>query len=232
MQLHCVILATLFFVLAKTAELPKESRAIGSLTLSNYDTEFTWDSRKILKTMKMDNIKLVRDWSHSPSTERIEWTQASRCWWKCKENYRLVDYYQDGNRDRKFKVFINWDTTPPTSFWTSGYRSGSARLHFGVLTGFLAKNDGALFFVIHPNSWGPYQHRFKTDKFTRSIQKKLKKVAKKLVKKAATKAAVAAIAATYGSVVPGLGTAIGYAFGYAAAENVDDYFGDYLRYIG
>ena len=54
---------------------------------------------------------------------------------------------------------------------------------------------------------------------------------------AATSAAVGAKAgAVLGSVVPGLGTAVGAAFGAgvgtAASMLTDDYFGDYLRYIG
>ena len=106
---------------------------------------------------------MVRDTSVNPTTETIEWTQASRCLFSsCEEEYRLVDYYVDGNKNgRVYKVFINKDTSPPNEFRTSGYRG---KLHFGFLT--FGTGDGAIFFVIHPNSWGPYQHRFKTNTFT------------------------------------------------------------------
>ena len=62
----------------------------------------------------MFNIKLVRDQSQKPTTETIKWTQAKRCLFGCKEDYRLVDYYQDGNEGRKFKVYVNQAETPLT----------------------------------------------------------------------------------------------------------------------
>ena len=40
------------------------------------------------------------------------------------------------------------------------------------------------------------------------------------------------IGATIGSVVPGLGTALGAIVGYGAGQLTDDYFGQFLRYIG
>ena len=45
-------------------------------------------------------------------------------------------------------------------------------------------------------------------------------------------AASAAAGAAIGSIVPGLGTAVGAVVGYGASQLTDDYFGDYLRYIG
>ena len=108
------------------------------------------------------NRRLVKDGSVRPTTETIEWSQISRCWWSCSEEYRLVDYYIDGDTSRSvYKVFVAKETTPPNEFRTSGYRD---KLHFGFLT--FGSDDGAMFFVIHPNSWGPYQHRFKTNAMT------------------------------------------------------------------
>ena len=138
---------------------------IGSWTSSNYDTAFTTDSRHLLKEMNMSNIRLIRDNSLRPTSETIEWTQISRSLMGCEEDYLLVDYFQQGNRGRKFKVFINEATTPPNVFETSGY---NGKLHFGFLT--FSSDDGAVFFVIHPNSWGPYQHRFKTNTFTQFVK--------------------------------------------------------------
>ena len=143
----------------------QEGRAIGVLTTSNYDTQFSEGSQKLLKGLKMFDINLVRDQSQKPTTETIKWTQAKRCLFGCKEDYRLVDYYQDGNEGRKFKVYVNQAETPPDSFRTSGYKG---KLHFGFLT--FSKGDGAVFFVIHPNSWGPYQHRFKTNALTGFVE--------------------------------------------------------------
>ena len=57
-----------------------------------------------------------------------------------------------------FKVFVaKRHGEPPLIFKTSGYSLGDHKLHFGNVL--LEQGDGAtaLFFVIHPNSWGPYQ---------------------------------------------------------------------------
>jgi len=196
---------------------------VNEWTKSDYDTVFTKDSQTLLKKMRMFNIRLIRDPGLKPTSEKIEWTQASRSLFGCEETYLLVDYYQQGNRGRKFKVFIEEGTTPPNSFETSGYQK---KLHFGFLT--FGTDDGAVFFVIHPNSWGPYQHRFKTNTFTAFT--------KNAVAKAASIGTSSAIGAALGSVVPGLGTLVGGAIGavggVAASSLTDDYFGDYLRYIG
>ena len=159
-----------FTVQQTPASYAVPGRAAGQLTFSswtnlNYDTAFTTDSRHLLKEMNMSNIRLIRDNSLRPTSETIEWTQISRSLMGCEEDYLLVDYFQQGNRGRKFKVFINEATTPPNVFETSGY---NGKLHFGFLT--FSSDDGAVFFVIHPNSWGPYQHRFKTNTFTQFVK--------------------------------------------------------------
>ena len=62
-------------------------------------------------------------------------------------------------------------------FSTAGHSApGNSELHFGNV--FVGDTSGgsAIFFVIHPNSWRPYQHRFKTS----SISAALKKVASSL----------------------------------------------------
>merc|ERR1740122_709401 len=59
---------------------------------------------------------------------------------------------------------------------------------------------------LHRNDWGPYQHRFKTNSFTKFVNGVL-----------ATSASTIASARVAGVV---------------AASLTDDYFGDYLRYIG
>jgi len=191
---------------------------------------FTSESHRLLQRLNMENIVLVKDKSVRPTTESIEWSQFSRCWWLCHETYRLVDYYQEGNHDRKFKVFINDATYPPNRFQTTGHQG---KLFFGFLP--FSSNDGAVFFVMHPKSWHPFQQQFKTDSITRYIHEGLSAAAGQLG--AAASAAIGAkVGAVAGSVVPGLGTAIGGVMGavggHAVSQLTDDYFGDYLRYIG
>jgi len=197
----------------------------GAATKSNYASVFTSDSRNILSALNLLNQRMVKDNSVRPTTETIEWTQASRCWWSCEEEYKLVDYYLDGNKNGKpYKVFVESGTTPPSEFRTSGY---NGKLHFGFLV-FGSSPNGAVFFVIHPNSWGPYQHRFKTNSITKFVKNGLSRLG--------ATAASSAAGAALGSIVPGIGTAIGAAVGAVAGaaggELTDDYFGDYLRYIG
>merc|ERR1712241_1547043 len=129
--------------------------------------------------------------------------------------------YLDGNKNGKpYKVFVESGTTPPSEFRTSGY---NGKLHFGFLV-FDTSPNGAVFFVLHPNSWGPYQHRFKTNSFTAFFNKGVGSVL--------TNAAGAAAGAAIGSIVPGVGTIIGGLVGASVGALSDDYFGDYLRYIG
>jgi len=205
--------------------LNRHFRAVGALTISDYDTKFTSDSKELLRGLGLYSVRMVKDTSIRPTSETIKWTQASRCFFtSCEEEYRLVDYYKDGNTSSSvYKVFVNKDTSPPDEFRTSGYRG---ELHFGFLT--FGSDDGAVFFVIHPNSWKPFQHRFKTNTFTKFF--------KDGISKAASAAASAATGAAIGSIVPGLGTAIGgivgLVVGTAGSSLTDDYFGDYLRYIG
>jgi hypothetical protein len=221
-----------------TAESPRVLWGLSLLAYQayhygNYDTEFVDTSRNLLKGLDMYNIWLIRDESLRPTSEPIEWTQTSRCWWGCKEDYLLVDYYQWKNPERKFKVFVNMATTPPAYFKTDGrmsHNTGDAKLHFGSLT--FSSDDGAVFFVIHPNAWGPFQHRFKTNTFTSFFKDGISKAAGSVTGWAAGALAGAAI----GSIVPGLGNVagavIGGVAGGAASKLTDDFFGDYLRYIG
>jgi len=116
------------------------------------------------------------------------------------------------------------------------------KLHMGNLIW----NEGGnvIFFVMHPNSWGPYQKRFQTSVVTDYVNKVIGKLATKAGTKLATAMVAAVVAgATAGSVIPGPGTVAGAAVGLAAAGvpllaakfapiAADVYLGDYLRYIG
>ena len=158
----------------------------------------------------------------NPTSETIEWSQISRCWWTCSEEYLLVDYYLNGDKSNPvIKVYVAKEVmTPPDEFRTSGHKG---KLHFGFLH--FGDDEDAVFFVLHDNAWGPYQHRFKTNSFTSFFHG----VGAKAVSALASAMAAGAAA---GSVVPGLGTVVGGVAGVVAASVTDDYFGDYLRYIG
>jgi len=208
-----------------------------------YSTRFTSVNKKILRDWKLRNKNLILDPS-STSRETIEWTQAKRCWWLCSEDYILADYYDedDVKKELPIKVYVAREAGPPPKrFSTSGHSAAeSSKLHFGNV--FFDKAGGsAIFFVIHPNAWGPYQHRFKTSYLTEAFQD----TTKLIVEAGATAGITAAIAsaaasgAAIGSFIPGPGTAAGAALGVAVgsagtaiAALTDDYVGDYLRYIG
>ena len=166
---------------------------------------------------------MVRDDSVRPTSETIEWTQASRCWWGCEEEYLLVDYYQDGDKSNPvMKVYVaKSELSPPSEFSTSGYQG---YLHFGFL--YYGGQNQAIFFVLHPNSWGPYQHRFKTNTFTQFFNAGVTAVSSGVTS--------AAVGAAIGSIVPVpiVGTVVGGLVGAGVGTLTDDYFGDYLRYIG
>ena len=188
----------------------------------------------------MDRM-MVRDTSVKPSTETIEWYQLSKCWWWCEEEYQLVDYHKDGDkRNNVHKVFVAKAAgSPPDVFYTSGYKGkNDARLHFGFL--YMGGESQAFVFVIHPKSWYPYQHKFKTTTLVKWFQKALGAAAGAAAKAAAgaatTAAAGALIGAKAGSIVPVIGTVIGALVGVGVGAGVsllaDDVFGDFLRYIG
>jgi len=106
-----------------TAHHPKEPwKAIGGLTLTPYHTQFVESSKHLLRALKLDNKRLVRDKSVKPSTETIKWSQISHCLWECKEEYLLVDYYLNGDKSSSVvKVFVAKEAmTPPDEFKTSG----------------------------------------------------------------------------------------------------------------
>jgi len=226
----------------------RQGRQIGALDFGNSGSEFTDSSKNILEAYNQENIRLVRDRSVQPTLVTVEWSQFSRCTFStCSEEYLLVDYYQDGDQSNPvMKVYVAKDElSPPNEFRTSGYRG---KLQFGFL--YFGGTNQALFYVLHPNSWGPYQHRFKTNAFTRFFKSQASKAASKAAAAAvgeaigsiaASTAAGAAAGEAIGSIIPGAklpgaGTIIGSLVGAEVAELSDvylgDYLGDYLRYIG
>merc|ERR1711978_221721 len=201
-------------------------KAIGSLTAGNYYSRFSDSSKVLLRTYGLWDKTLVRDDSWPGSTENIKWTQWSRCGWKyCTQDYQFFDYKVEGDPlNSTMKVYIAKGITPPEKFNTLGYKG---LLHFG----FLSYGDigQAFYWVIHPKDLYPYQHRFRTNRLTEFIHGQAEVVAK---------GAAIAVGGLIGSLIagPGVGTAGGVTGGafieQAAASNAENYFGDYLRYVG
>ena len=52
-------------------------------------------------------------------------------------------------------------------------KDGDARLHLGYLLFDSNEKVRVTFFVIHPNRYGPYQHRFKTNSLTKWVNEAL-----------------------------------------------------------
>ena len=143
-----------------------------SFVSSDYRDTFTKSNRDILSKWRLMNKTLVMD-KVEKENEEITWRQASKCGlFECSESYMLVDYYEDGDKNLPLlKVFVaKKHGDPPLSFSTQGYSRGQHELHFGNVP--IEESDGAsaLFFVIHPNSWRPYQDRFLTSSFTAFVK--------------------------------------------------------------
>ena len=196
---------------------------------------------KILEWNRLKDVILKKD--KFLQAEDIKWTQQKRCgkwynpWNQCKEQYKSYIYKVKG-LDNSPEIYVYAaEGDAPDEFSTRGYNK---KLHLGWLI-WDNKKDSVVFFVIHPNSWGPYQKRFKTSKLTAFVNKKLKLLISSKVKTGLVTLIGTAVAsgATAGSVVPGPGTAAGAAIGltaslggYVAGKAADKYLGNYLRYIG
>jgi len=234
-----LVFVLVYISLVHTTSITRQGPQIGALDFGNSGSEFTDSSKNILKAYNQENIRLVRDRSVQPTSVTIEWSQFSKCTFStCSEDYLLVDYYQDGDQSNPvMKVYVAKDElSPPNEFRTIGYRG---KLHFGFL--YFGGTNQALFYVLHPNSWGPYQHRFKTNAFTRFFKSQASKAASTAAAAAvgeaigsiaASTAAGAAAGEAIGSIIPGAGTIIGSLVRAGVAELSDEYLGDYLRYIG
>jgi len=196
----------------------------GVFTFSGYDTKFIDQSKDILKKHHLYAKTL-----HSPEyigESEITWKQQMRCWWSCSEKYTLYKYTtEDGAH-----VFIYFapKVSAPSTLSTNGYQQGKNKLHFGyTYTSGKATNGetiGSIFFVVHPNSWGPFQKRFSTSLLTGSTLQ--------VIAMAVDKGGAAAGAAAGTAIGGPIGTAVGGAIGFVAGDAVDRFAGDYLRYIG
>merc|ERR1711881_169907 len=210
------ILACLLFMFAITPTIWCKKQDIDrsekkeNLTLGHYNnSEITLDSKMILKAYNLEFKRMVRDKTAKPTSIKISWSQISRCWTGCSEDYLLVDYYENGDTSNPvMKVYVAKNTlTPPDEFSTGGYKN---LLHFGFL--YYGDKNKAIFFVLQPKDWKVYQHRFKTNAFTAFFKKSVEEAAKKI-----------------GNIVGGWA---GNWVGSEVSTLIEGSFGDYLRYIG
>ena len=228
----------------------REGLGIEFFTTSNFYQTFSEDSKILLEAYKLHNKSLMRDDSVPPPVETVEWSQASRCWWSCREEYWLVDYRQDGNSSNPVvKVYVAkygvtgkmlWnlclfvmkgqilgcvrpckeEVTPPIELRTDGYNQ---QLHFGFLN--YGGENQAIYFVIHPKDWYPYQRRFKKDSFTNYFNARINTVEKSDYNGTTDVMKI-------GSIVYNSKTIIEELIGTKMGLLTDGYFGKYLRYIG
>lgn len=208
-------------------------------------SNFCSSTISILQKNKMYKTTLTKTSSIAVTTESIEWRQASKCgFWKCKEDYQLAGYYATGSKIPVYVYVAKASSGVPNSISTNGY---NGLLHCGNLIYDNVQQSKAqvMFFVIHPNSWGPYQHRFKTSSLTRFVNGAITDVLKAAAGAGATAGLTALLTSaavaggTLGSIVPIGGTAAGALLlvgaalaAYAVGSMTPDYLGDYLRYIG
>ena len=247
MQMKLILLATLASLALGAIPLSRQStdgadgpgpddRAIGIFTTGNYWGEFTDGNKDLLEAYNLLDKKMVKDDDVKPTSETIEWSQISKCWRGCSKEYLLVDYYQDGDKSNPvMKVYVatEWGN-PPSEFSTSGHEGS---LFFGYLN---FDDNQAIFFVIHPSDWYPYQHRFKTNSFTSFFNAGISKAVATAGSAAAGTATIAVggwaagltAGAAVGSIIPVAGTVVGGVVGVTIYQFSDDLFGDYLRYIG
>jgi len=209
----------------------------------DYYKRFTVGNMKLLRDWNLENKNLVLDPSMT-SGETIKWTQFSKCWWSCYEDYILAHYHDEADVKKELVVHVfvaKAAGPPPKRLSTSGHSAAQgSKLHFGFLF-FDSEGSSAIFFVIHPDAWYPFQHRFETNSLTEAFGVATKAIIAYGAKTgiALAIAEAAASGAVIGSFIPGAGTAAGYvlAGAVAAAGAVisllgNDYIGDYLRFIG
>lgn len=158
----------------------------------------------------------------------VKWVQPARNVMGCAEFYRECEYVVISNGPQKGKKYIVFVAErcgpPPELFCTNGHEDV---LHVGYLyeeeVGY-----GALFFVMHPKNWKPYQHRFKMGKLGAFLRSG--------VSTGASFFGGMATGAAVGSVVPIAGTfagaVIGAVGGLVAGAVAPEVIGTTLVHIG
>ena len=146
------------------------------------ETDRFWGTRenprRLLEGINLWDKVMKRDDSVNWIWHRIEWTQFSRCWWECKEEFFEMSFKENGN-GAEYKVFIAkvWGDWFPNEFNTKGlWNMLNAGFYNDKIDG---KRWDVVVFVIMPSDWKIYQHRF----YTSNLKAFVDKVAKKLLKK-------------------------------------------------
>ena len=129
------VLSLLLCLCLVVASPDRERRAVGIFTTGDYWNSFTRGNEELLRKYHLANRIMVKDNDVRPSSETIEWTQTSRCFWSCEEDYLMVDYYEDGKKTNPvMKVFVAKELgTPPQRFHTGSRPTaspGSSRTAF------------------------------------------------------------------------------------------------------
>ncbi len=199
------------------------------------DTQFTDKNQNLLKELGLYNVQLEKT-AEQEIKQEIEWGQAKLdLLSNVKREYLECVYTIKGApKTSKIKVFVATECgAPPAIINTSGHEQGGGVLHFGYIFHDDKEDVKAIFFVIHPNSWGPFQKRFRTNTMLALVDTAINSVADKAGGKLG-----AIIGAKVGTLIPipVVGTVAGAAAGYFIGETtvaiVDCMAGDYLRYIG
>ena len=213
---------------------------------NGYDTQFIEDNQQCLVEANLIDKRLVRI---LPDTGpfHCKWQQIKLAWTGMDEKYYVIRYGVDGETHEscpsipvciaeKYKDAL--DAGAFDSIIVADGASGcadDARLHFGYTN--CSTNGQKIYFVVHPNTWGPFQHRFREMLDQSENDIKAAKWAVGLAPVAVSAAAEAymggAVAcATAGAIVT-VPIAIGAAMvGAVASHQFDRLAGDYLRYIG
>ena len=196
----------------------------------SYATHFIEDNRRLLKSVNLYGVDLQL--VDSGSRVSVSWTQATRALLGNKENYHMACYADA--EGRRVLVFVAEQCgQPPPSFSTNGYSQ-----HGGVLHFVYANVGQHVAFVIHPNSWGPYQKRFfdavgNNVDAERLLTDSVTTWGHWAVKQSSSSTTGAMAGAAVGTtIVPGVGTVVGAIAGAAGSYSADAFIGDYCRFIG
>jgi len=204
--------------------------------------EFTQKNQKILQDLGLYNVDLRVVTNPPFGPFPVSWKQLSRCWNSCEEEYFAYEYSTE-NAEQRFHVFVNkdlgTDAMPETFNTADGLSIQGSNLHYGF-----AQNErdvGELFFVVHPNDWGPYQKRFRqlcdeSDAEFHNLVTTVSKGASGLATKAAEQAAVWYLGLASAAAISGPATLFvkgsAAAASFLAGRMVERLSGDSLRYIG
>ena len=120
---------------------------------------FTEQNKNVLDFYNLADKTLVKE--SFEEKQNINWKQASRkLFGECSEEYSVYTYYVEYNEDQKVLVYVATKFgEAPDKISTNGHKG---KLHFGNIF-FSGNSKSAVFFVLHSNEWGPFQHRFQTN---------------------------------------------------------------------